>query len=594
MLNIQHDRLNYGKLLAPPEGFELTKAIGTTYSLDLYALLAIPVSLFYAKSMEGDFHLNRYDVLDAIRKSKDKVDLFCQRGKILVPKEYNNLLAFMEDCIEEVQPAIDNASFHPKLWILRFEKNKDVVYRLIVLSRNLTFDRSWDIAYFSDGTPTKIENEASIKLSKFIKNIYEKSGRKINNSFIKELSKVSFENPFDFSDFETFPISPEIEKQSNLANPLLDFKYKELLIISPFIDKSTLELLKKNNKDITLLSRQEELDRLDANVLSGIDTYCMNELVANGEDYTDTEGHEPRSQNLHAKMYIGESNKTADWYLGSANCTSPALGRNTELLIKISAANSKYRLSQLKKDLFIDGPKYFIPYLRSEIEIDEEVESVSKKIRQLTHKLCKLKFQGSIKSSHENENRTLIIDVDLTGIDLSPFTVKVSIPHRQDQEEDLISGQANSISFSNIAITNLSKYLVLTFHYKGECQKGILVKMDITITDKREDLIFNTLINNKDKFYQYLQFLLSPQDLRNTLLIDSNSIGENKGQESNALQSLFGINNPIYEALMLAASRDPKKLIEIDKVVNKLKDVDSEVVKDFMPIWTVFKEFAHD
>ena len=99
MLNIQHDRLNYGKLLAPPESFELTKAIGTTYSLDLYALLAIPVSLFYAKSMEGDFHLNRYDVLDAIRKSKDKVDIFCQRGKILVPKAYvlalkksNNLL----------------------------------------------------------------------------------------------------------------------------------------------------------------------------------------------------------------------------------------------------------------------------------------------------------------------------------------------------------------------------------------------------------------------------------------------------------------------------------------------------------------------
>ena len=594
MLNIQHNRLNYGKLLAPPEGFELTKAIGTSYSLDLYALLAIPVSLFYAKSMEGDFHLNRYDVLDAIRKSKEKVDLFCQRGKILVPKEYNNLLAFMEDCIEEVQPAIVNASFHPKIWVLRFEKKKEVVFRLIVLSRNLTFDRSWDVAYFSDGIPSKNENKESIKLSKFIKRIYGDSKRKISNSFINELSKVVFENPPNFSDFETFPILPNIEKQPTLSNPLLDFKYKNLLIISPFIDKSTLDYVKKQNKNITLLSRQEELDKLDENALIGINTYCMNELVANGEDYTDTEGHEPKSQNLHAKMYIGENNSIADWYLGSANCTSPALGRNTEMLIKISASNYNFRLDKLKKDLFEEGPKYFIPYSRSDVEVDDEAENVSKKIRQLIYALCELKFKGSIASSKQNENKNLIIDVDLTGVDISPFVIKVSIPHRQEQGEELISGQKNSKIFSNIAITNLSKYLVLTFYYKEERQKGILVKMDITIPSEREDLIFNTLINSKDKFYQYLQFLLSPQDLRNTLQIDSNSNIKSEGNESNALQNIFGVNNPIYEALMIAASRDSKKLIEIDKVVNKLKEIDSEVVKDFLPIWNVFKEFAND
>ena len=118
--------------------------------------------------------------------------------------------------------------------------------------------------------------------------------------------------------------------------------------------------------------------------------------------------------------------------------------------------------------------------------------------------------------------------------------------------------------------------------------------MDIEIPEDREDLIFNKLINSKDKFYQYLQFLLSPQDLRNSLQIDSIPNFNKEGQESTALQNLFGMNNPIYEALMMAASRDPKKLKEIDKVVNKLEQIDSEVVKDFMPIWTVFKEFAND
>lgn len=594
MLNIQHDRLNYGKLLAPPDTFELTKAIGTTYSLDLYALLAIPVSLFYAKSMEGDFHLNRYDVLDAIRKSKDKVDIFCQRGKILVPKEYNTLLAFMEDCIEEVQPTIVNASFHPKLWVLRFEKKEEVIYRLIVLSRNLTFERSWDIAYFADGILTKNKIASSEKLSDFLKHIYKNSKRKIDPRFLEELSKVEFEIPFNFSDFETFPILPLVYKDTELTNPILNFNYKDLLIISPFIDKGTINLLKKNNKNITLLSRQEELDKIDEETLKGIDNYCMNNLVANGEDYTDTEGYEPKSQNLHAKMYIGESNRIANWYMGSANCTSPALGRNTEMLVKISASDFKYRLEKLKRDLFEDGPKYFIPYVRTEVEIDEEKENLEKKIRTLTHGLCQLDFFGSINSSEENENKNLILDVDLTNLDFNGFNIKASIPHRRDFKIELISGQKNRKIFTNIAITNLSKYLVLNFYYNDERQKGVLVKMEVEIPQDREDLIFNKLINSKDKFYQYLQFLLSPQDLRNTLQIDSHTNLKKDEHEATALQNLFGMNNSIYEALMISASRDPKKLNEIDKVVNKLEQIDSEVIKDFMPIWTVFKEFAND
>ena len=476
MLNIQHDRLNYGKLLAPPESFELSKAIGTTYSLDLYALLAIPVSLFYAKSMEGDFHLNRYDVLDAIRKSKYKVDLFCQRGKILVPKEYNNLLAFMEDCIEEVQPAIVNASFHPKLWVLRFEKKEEVMYRLIVLSRNLTFDRSWDVVYFSDGIPAESKNPASIKLSQFIKGMYNESNRKISTSFVDELAKVEFEIPFNFSDFETFPIVPNIHVKTNFSNPLLNFKYKDLLVISPFIDKSTLDVLKRNNKNITLLSRQEELDRIDEETLEGINTYCMNELVANGENYTDTEGHEPKSQNLHAKIYIGERNRIANWYMGSANCTAPALGRNTEMLIKISASKFNFRLDKLKKDLFEEGPKYFIPYVRSEVEIDEENENLSKKTRALTHALCELEFVGTVSTSDENENHQLMIAVDLSKIDFDSFSIKISIPHRHSEALELIPGQINSKLFTNIAITNLSKYLILTSIIMVTTKRGFWLK----------------------------------------------------------------------------------------------------------------------
>ncbi|MFC2109336.1 phospholipase D family protein [Bacteroidota bacterium] len=594
MLNIRHDRLNYGKLLAPPESFELMKAIGTSFSLDLYALLAIPVSLFYAKSMEGDFTINRYDVLDAIRRSKERVDIFCQRGKILVPDKYNTLLAFMEDCIVEVQPEIVNASFHPKIWVLRFENKEEIRYRLIVLSRNLTFDRSWDVAFFSDGLLSDNKVPSSVKLSRYLNQLYKDAKRNIKPSILKELEKVEFDIPNNFFDFDIFPIMPKIRSITGLSNPVSDFKYKDLLIISPFLNKGAIKTLKENNRNITLLSRQEELDKLAPKLLKNIDVYCMNELVANGEDYTDTEGHIPKSQNLHAKVFIGENKGIADWYMGSANCSSAAFDRNTEILVKMSSKKTTWKLNSVKKALFEDEPHFFIKYERSEIEVDDEEESLSKKIRGLIHHLCNIEFLATAITSEENENYTLKINCTFKDLEFESFTVKATIPHRQDDVKELIAVQNHSIVFENIAINHLSKYLILTIYYKEEHQKSILVKMTIDLPIKREDEIFNQLINSRDKFYQYLQFLLSPNDLKNTLQIDPHLGTNEEGSTIGVLQGLFGINTPIYEALMLAASRAPQKLKEIDKVITKLDQIDSEVVKYFLPIWTVFKEFSND
>ena len=39
MLNPNNDRLDYGQVLAPPSNYKLDFAIGTTYSLDLDALV---------------------------------------------------------------------------------------------------------------------------------------------------------------------------------------------------------------------------------------------------------------------------------------------------------------------------------------------------------------------------------------------------------------------------------------------------------------------------------------------------------------------------------------------------------------------------
>ena len=50
-------------------------------------------------------------------------------------------------------------SFHPKLWVVKYENAmKDTLYRCVVLSRNLTFDRSWDVSVCIEGKPVSEAN----------------------------------------------------------------------------------------------------------------------------------------------------------------------------------------------------------------------------------------------------------------------------------------------------------------------------------------------------------------------------------------------------------------------------------------------------
>ena len=592
MLNIKRNRLIYGDLLSPPEGFELTKAVGTTFTLDLYALLAIPVAMFYAKSMEGDFKQNRYDVLDAIRKSKSKVDLFCQKGKINVPSKYSNLLAFMEDCIIEITPDRFNASFHPKLWAMRFENGKDVLYRLIVLSRNLTFDRSMDIAYHAEGSPSITKDRESQKLSSYLQHFYRRSKQPTDQKFFDALERVAFNVPDNFLTSNYYPILGFENNLLTFPNPLKEVSYSELLIISPFVDKKTIKQLKANNKKLYLVSREEELDKLDSQVLEDIESYFLNSIIVEGERYIDSEGKEILLQNLHAKIFIGQNKKETDWFLGSANCTAPAFERNAEFLLKLQSAHRSTSLSFIKQQLLLDPKSVFCRYHPKPPKEEVEEENIAPIIRKLNFHLINSRFTGDVKKSDTNENYDVVVKVNLESWPDDRFTVKARIIHRKEKGQELYFGKENSLIFKNIAITNLSKFLVLDIFFNKEKYSSSLIKIDINVPQEREDIIFNNLIDSKLKFFQYIQFLLSPEQYNGIMeILEEDNTSSNN---AHSLNDIFHVNAPIYEYLMLAASRSPKKLIEIDQIVNRLLKADSDIVTDFLPIWNVFKEFAHE
>ena len=137
------DRLDYSRMLMPPDGYETDFAVGTTYSLDLDALIGASIALGLSESIDSELMESPIYLLEALRKTADKVIIFCEAGQIKAPQNAHALHILLENMVCEVTLK-NKKSFHPKFWLIRYKnRSGEEIYRCLVLSRNLTFDRCW-------------------------------------------------------------------------------------------------------------------------------------------------------------------------------------------------------------------------------------------------------------------------------------------------------------------------------------------------------------------------------------------------------------------------------------------------------------------
>ncbi|MCL5743685.1 MAG: hypothetical protein M1541_07130, partial [Acidobacteria bacterium] len=141
---------------APP-GHQFDCGIATTYSLDLTTLLGatLHLSLFGEVGAAEDLK-NGVALLEALRRTSTRLGVFCQTGQIPPPKMAHVLYGLLEPMVVPVSAPLGGV-FHPKLWVLRFisaGSAPSVLLRVLVLSRNLTNDRCWDVSLALEGAPT--------------------------------------------------------------------------------------------------------------------------------------------------------------------------------------------------------------------------------------------------------------------------------------------------------------------------------------------------------------------------------------------------------------------------------------------------------
>ena len=221
--------------------------------LDLDALVGASLSLGLSEETDSELMNNPVCLLEALRSVGDKVALFCEGGQIHMPSKVTPLYILLEKIVFSVKTTRRKGisafpSFHPKFWLIRYMNNAgELRYRVIVLSRNLTFDRSWDITYFMDGKVVDAESDKNEPVCDFLRYLLAQipsgqNGRekaKGIRALIKELPTVVFEPAEkEFYDFEFIPNG--VKKEDGEFNrfdetELFTETFHEILIMSPFL-----------------------------------------------------------------------------------------------------------------------------------------------------------------------------------------------------------------------------------------------------------------------------------------------------------------------------------------------------------------------
>jgi hypothetical protein len=602
MLHPQQNSIAYSSGIAPPDGYELNYAVGTTYSLDLEALLQIPIAMIYASHIEKLKGSISYETISALSEVAKKIDIFCQNGNIKNPRFNNQLYSFWENSIHEVK--LNNAfqSFHSKVWIMQFtNKRKESLFKVFITSRNLTQSGDWDIAYSTQGSLSSTFMPQNQPLIDFVNYLSKFSNKIIPSEFIDKLAYVDFDLAADWKSQLFLPIGIP-----GYQNILAKKKFDELLVISPFLDKTTISKLTTNTQTLTLCSTRDALDTIETNKLN-TKNYQFNtviETVSDNEEMFDEIDTSLLSQSLHAKLFIGKKGDTITWNLGSANATSPAFeARNIEFNIELTGKNDEYSPKQITKQLAIryakDGNdiKLFEPYIPSNTKQESLNKKIEEAARILIFDLLLTPIKGSISKSLNGIEYDLVIEGNFSEINFNEFTVKIKpLSCYKDSARTIKAIEQNlEFTFQNIPIENLSKFLVWEVYYQGNIVREFLTKMELDIPmDERQSKIYKSLFDSKEKLFKYISFLIT-NDENETINqnLDGNEQELNQ-KETTDTNSIAGL--PIYEKLLIASSRMPHKLDAIAKLIDILtasnEDESSELLTaEFLEFWAQFEQY---
>jgi hypothetical protein len=599
--------------LRPPQGYVLDQAIGTTYSLDLLALLTAPLAFTFfdyeADELQGGPAADPLALLEALRRYADRIAIFCDAGRIAVPRTAQLLYSYLEGSVFEVS-APSGGVFHPKVWLLRFlGPAGEVAYRLLCLSRNLTFDRSWDTALALDGAlrldadaqPTNEPLAAFVAaLPDLIINRPAPDTLQATVALMaSELPHVAFELPQGFDALAFHPLGLPAIPQQPFRQPV-----ERSLVISTFLATSTLKALADRGRGNILIGRLEELQVQPTEVLRRFAAIYTLDDAADPEEPT-TEGEAdllPALSGLHAKLYVGDAGDQAHIWTGSANATEAAFRQNVEFLAQLTgprhrcgvdavlgAERETGLLTLLQR---FDPDKAGIPCDDAQERLDALVETWQRTIARLGLRACVYsttspeQFEVHLQSSQSVPGQ---IPPSLSIL-CWPVTLGTGSAAAVRLDDTTVA------QFHQLSYEALSTFFAFEISARDRDRQGVTrfvlnLPLEGAPPDRRQRLL-RSMLQNRAQVLRFLLLLLSDSGAELDGVLRATRALAEFGVTGSASQ-LFGL--PLFEAMVRALDRDPARLEHIARLVDDLRsspETSQLLPDDFDAIWEPIRAAA--
>ena len=586
--------------LRPPVGYQLDFAVGTTFSLDLLALLVTPLSfaLFDWEDEQGQATADITAIMQALRSYTDRMAIFCQAGRIVVPRKDQPLFLHLERSVFEAQAPRPGGLFHPKMWLLRFTSEDDPVqYRFLCMSRNLTFDRAWDVCFRSDGELTRRQRPlpGMAPLANFVRalpglarGVPDRTRTKVDE-MADEIVRVNFELPSEAADFSFVPIGLDGAPSWPFTGDI-----RRMLVVSPFIGAEALSRLSSAGRDHVLVSRLESLQHAGAAALEGfLRTAVLNDAA--DLDALDAEEASPLSlQGLHAKIYAADLGSGASVWVGSANATDAAFENNVELLVRLDGSKAKLGVKTL---LELDDPTTpSLGNLLVDVEldeppaVDEAQEQALAQMEAIRVELADLALSAIVEPRQDER-----FDVNLRAaepLELASGVTARCWPIRVGEGSAVSIGPTIDARFS-LSTIELTSFFAFEVSVEGSGVPPIRFVLNAGLQGAPEDraeAVLRDVLRDKGRVLRFLLFLLADGSAQQaaSLLLGTGD-GEASGDGGGDLQ----LGLPLFESLMRALVRDPKKLDQVETVIRDLSNTPegANLIPDgFADIWAPILE----
>lgn len=582
------DRVDYGELLSMDADYQLDQAVGLTYSLDMEALMGIPLCLGMGGEMTSGQRNNPLYVLEAIRRTGKKLSVFCNAGSMKVPKTESRLYALLENSIHEVRMPNDNYNFHPKLWVLQYHNidTQRILIKVVILSRNLTFDQSMDVAVQITGFVEQEVNPKNQPIADMLQFVaqYDSKKNRLNQLIanVKKVERFQLPDCFDDYEFHSFGIYGRAEngikkiavKEHKKSAGEMFRNCDSLLVISPFLSESVIcDLLNSGPKRHCLITKETSVTEkifCAFNKNSGDGVWVVDPVFRTNDALEDSDTYGYANRDVHAKIYYTEKgNNPHKLYLGSLNASCNAFKHNAEFLLELTYKN-RYSSYESVRDDFI--PEKESPFIRMDKYDESNVEKEESKI-DFRKEVYSVK-SAEVVPDKDKFKIKVYSERDFEGVSIRPFFVKT------DRKPLLME-----VEFEEVPLNKLSNMFLLS---KGgsEC----LIRLEVTGMPEREreDAIFNDIISNRPMFMAYMRYLLD-EDFYDGVTFEGPIIEDGESKEQSASYG-FTAEPDLYEKMLRAAADCPERFDSMYEVAERLDD--NKIGEEFRQLLGLFMKAA--